>query len=44
MVKKVLFDFNYFLMDFPADKCFECANDQELAPGAYLEVGFAEPV
>jgi hypothetical protein len=41
--KKVLFDFNCFLMDFPVDKCFERANDQELAPGAYLEVGFAEP-
>jgi hypothetical protein len=41
--RKVLVDFNYFLMGIPPDECFDCANDQELAPGAYLEVGFPDP-
>lgn len=41
--RNCLFDFNWFFMGVLADECFESANGEELAPGVYLEVGFADP-
>lgn len=37
-----LFDFNFSAMEVPPDQCFQNAYEEELEPGAMIEVGFAE--
>jgi hypothetical protein len=39
--RNCLFDFNWFFIGESAGDCFESAHDEELAPGEYLDVGFA---
>jgi hypothetical protein len=40
--QNLLFDFNYLALGVPAHECFQSANDEKLAPGVCLEVGFPE--
>jgi hypothetical protein len=41
--KETLFDFNFLALGIPADRCFEMANEQHLAPGKEYRAGKPVP-